>query len=247
MGEPARNLREVPRDREHDWMDVLESLQSSAATRLKALAEDVPCEQNRFTEACQQLDIIFQKFTRLMEMIYHLRSTGSTGSTAGYFHERSSGGLINCLLQDSVQEVVRAMIYEFSFSNVTLLKIIPHDLEPVRMPQEHLDMILFQLIENARRALGGQPGIITIEAREEIVLSPENRSGRRLYLRVSDTGPGIPIPEMPYLFEPFYLGSEGNAHGLGLFTVKKITELYRGTIRVESSVRGTSFYLELPC
>lgn len=240
MGDAARNLKEVPKDSEYSWIEVLARLQSVAVSRLEALADRVPFERERFQEARHHLTQTFNRFSRIMEMIYHFRDN------AGYFYDTRPGSLFYCRVQDSVQEVLHAMSYELSFTNVTILKIIPHDLGAVRMPQEHLDMILFQLIDHARRALRGSLGIITIEAQEEAVDSPEHTTGRRLVLRVSDTGPGLPIADLPYLFEPFFPGTREHSAGLGLFTVKKIAELHSGTIRVESSTRGTSFYLELP-
>ncbi len=240
MGDAARNLREISKDAQNSWAQVLENLQSVAVSRLEALSGHVPVENERFTEARQHLTGTFERFSRIMEMIYHFRGS------AGYFHQEKAEPHFYCRLQDSVQEVLHAMSYELSFTNVTILKIIPHDLVPVRIPSEHLDMILFQLIDNARRTLRGQAGIITIEAQDETVNSPEHATGRALRLRVSDTGPGLPIADLPYLFEPFYPGTREHSSGLGLFTVKKIAELHSGSIRVESSTRGTSFFLDLP-
>ena len=240
MGEAARNLREVPKDTERRWEAVLNELQSSAIFKLDTLARQVPQANEHFSEAREQLGSIFKKFSRIMEMIYHFR--GHTG----YFESAASESLVNCLVQDSVQEVLHAMTYEVSFANVTVLKIIPHDLAPVGLPQEHLDMILFQLIDNGRRSLGGRAGIVTIEVQEKNYLTPENRGGRRVYIRVSDTGPGLAETDMPYLFEPFFAGTQTRSRCLGLFMVKKIVEMHRGTIRVESSVRGNSFHIELP-
>lgn len=240
VGDAARNLREISKEAQLSWVDVLQNLQSVAVSRLEALSGHVPFESERFSEARKNLSGTFDRFSRIMEMIYHFRGS------AGYFHQEQTEPLFYCRMQDSVQEVLHAMSYELSFTNITILKIIPHDLIPIRIPSEHLDMILFQLIDNARRTLRGLAGIITIEAQDEIVSSPEHTTGRRLRLRVSDTGPGLPIADLPYLFEPFYPGTREHSTGLGLFTVKKIAELHSGSIRVESSTRGTSFFLELP-
>jgi signal transduction histidine kinase len=67
-------------------------------------------------------------------------------------------------------------------------------------------------------------------------------------LSVSDTGPGIELELVPYLFERFATGSETDAGiGLGLAIAKALVEAQSGTIRVESQVgEGSVFTVTLP-
>lgn len=69
---------------------------------------------------------------------------------------------------------------------------------------------------------------------------------------VKDTGPGIPTYSLPHLFEKFYRvtgileqGSKGT--GLGLYISKKIVEMHKGKIWVESQEgQGSTFAFSLP-
>jgi PAS domain S-box-containing protein len=69
---------------------------------------------------------------------------------------------------------------------------------------------------------------------------------------VRDTGPGIPADDLPHLFQKFYRVDNSATRtiggtGLGLFICRKIIELYRGRIWVESEVgKGSTFYINLP-
>ncbi len=69
---------------------------------------------------------------------------------------------------------------------------------------------------------------------------------------VHDTGPGIAAEDLPHLFQKFYRVDNSNTRsiggtGLGLFITKKITEMYKGRIWVESTVgQGSTFYLNFP-
>ena len=69
---------------------------------------------------------------------------------------------------------------------------------------------------------------------------------------VQDTGPGIPPDDVPHLFQKFYRVDNSNTRsiggtGLGLFICKKIVELYKGRIWVESTVgQGSTFYMNFP-
>jgi signal transduction histidine kinase len=70
--------------------------------------------------------------------------------------------------------------------------------------------------------------------------------------RISDTGIGIPKESQPRIFERFYKVDQSRERsnagsGLGLAIAKKIVELHRGTIKVESQLGvGTSVIVSLP-
>jgi len=59
-------------------------------------------------------------------------------------------------------------------------------------------------------------------------------------------GPGIPDEIAAHLFEPFHT-TKPKGHGLGLFAVKHIVEMYHGSVGVETAKGvGTSFIISLP-
>ncbi len=72
----------------------------------------------------------------------------------------------------------------------------------------------------------------------------------QFYIR--DTGHGIPQEDLPHLFQKFYRVDNSSTRtiggtGLGLFICRKIVELYKGRIWVESEQRkGSTFYINLP-
>lgn len=69
---------------------------------------------------------------------------------------------------------------------------------------------------------------------------------------IADTGPGIPAEDIPHLFQKFYRIDSSATRtiggtGLGLFISRKIIELYKGRIWVESELgKGSTFYVNLP-
>ena len=60
-----------------------------------------------------------------------------------------------------------------------------------------------------------------------------------------DDGPGIPLTIIDHIFDPFFSTKETGT-GLGLSLSRKIIELHKGTMKVQSSDEGTSFIIELP-
>lgn len=71
-------------------------------------------------------------------------------------------------------------------------------------------------------------------------------------LKVTDTGPGIPLREQSKIFERFYQVNNAGLQnyagtGIGLALVKQFTVLMNGTIRLESEPgKSTSFIIEIP-
>lgn len=71
-------------------------------------------------------------------------------------------------------------------------------------------------------------------------------------LFIQDTGVGIPEEDLPHMFQKFYRVDNSATRtiggtGLGLFISRKIVELYKGRIWVESIAgKGSTFYINLP-
>jgi two-component system phosphate regulon sensor histidine kinase PhoR len=92
------------------------------------------------------------------------------------------------------------------------------------------------------------------EAGRIALLTPAAAANRSYaYVRVEDSGPGVPRHYLPRLGERFFRvereqGQEKGGTGLGLAIVKHIVNRHRGGLLVESQPgRGTAFaaYVEL--
>ena len=101
-----------------------------------------------------------------------------------------------------------------------------------------VDRVLANLVANALRHAGGD---VTVDA--ALV-------GRRLLLRVVDTGPGVPDALKGGLFEPFRrLGDvpSGAGVGLGLAVAQGLTETMGGTLTAEDTPGGgLTMVVDLP-
>ncbi len=88
-----------------------------------------------------------------------------------------------------------------------------------------LKEVLVNLLENAREALDGS-GEIRVSAEP----SPD---GRRVEVRVEDSGEGIPAELLARVFEPHF-STRTSGTGLGLAIVRRLVESWGGTITAES-------------
>ena len=88
-----------------------------------------------------------------------------------------------------------------------------------------------------------------------ITLSAETADDKKIRIKVSDTGHGIPAEAIPNLFTRTFTVSDArtpnaaaSGSGLGLSIAKAIIERHGGTISCESTIGvGTTFTIELPC
>jgi CheY-like chemotaxis protein len=88
------------------------------------------------------------------------------------------------------------------------------------------------------------------EARRQEPVTRNQHPAARIQFQVEDTGIGISEENVPYIFEAFFQGErkgltkEGT--GLGLAIAKKLVELMKGNLSVESEVgKGSTFTIEL--
>jgi signal transduction histidine kinase len=67
---------------------------------------------------------------------------------------------------------------------------------------------------------------------------------------VEDRGKGIGPEEWENIFQPFYRADDGHGvpgFGLGLSLARRILQLHKGAITVDSAVgKGSIFYIRLP-
>ncbi len=116
----------------------------------------------------------------------------------------------------------------------------------VQGDQVQLEQVVLNLLINARHAMLGKGGSLTVKA-GLMELTGELR------IQVIDTGPGIPTKLLPKIFQPFFT-TKGTARrgetkgtGLGLSICKEIVEHHHGRIEVQSEVgKGTTFSIYLP-
>ncbi len=149
------------------------------------------------------------------------------------------------------------------------LKALLDDLEDVLGVQAHLKDLEFRIKfpDDLHRFYMGDPvrirqiifniagnGIkLTQNGWVEVAVSQKEGAAsgkmRRLELKISDTGPGIPEEILPQLFEPFVQAEDGRkagGTGLGLSIARQLAEMMNGFIRVESTKgKGSVFTVEL--
>lgn len=132
------------------------------------------------------------------------------------------------------------VIAERDRRDVRYRALVAPDVPPVRTDRTKLRMIVKNLLENA----------LKFTPQGEVVLEVRHAEDG-VEIAVTDTGIGIPERERSRVFEPFYQ-VEDSTHssggvGLGLYLVRRLSEMLGGRIELESEVgKGSTFRLWLP-
>jgi signal transduction histidine kinase/FixJ family two-component response regulator len=145
-----------------------------------------------------------------------------------------------------LQELLDELKTEYSVppgKAISLIWDYPCDLPAVKTNRAKLKHILRSLMDNA----------IKFTENGHVALATRNiLQANAVEFRISDTGIGIPAEKLPFIFERFRQLDSSKTRkypgmGLGLFIVKKFSELLGGVVTVESELeKGSTFTITLP-
>ncbi|MCT8165540.1 MULTISPECIES: two-component system sensor histidine kinase NtrB [unclassified Pseudomonas] len=142
----------------------------------------------------------------------------------------------------------RGLIEHALPSTIELHQHIPCDLPLIEVDAGQLQMVLLNLLFNARDAVEGEGHIDLSVSTVTLVGEVDGLRGQFVRFDVRDTGSGIDPDVLPRIFEPFFTTKPfGKGTGLGLSQVYGFAKQSNGAISVTSSVgEGTCMSLYLP-
>lgn len=141
-----------------------------------------------------------------------------------------------------VEECLNQLSHRARRSGITLRGHVAPGLPRFPCDPDRMKQVLINLLDNALKFTPAG-GTITVKVWA---------AGEHLHISITDTGIGIPAPDLPRIFDRFYRVDVPHSHtmggtGLGLSIVKMLVEGHQGTIDVQSrSGEGTEFLIKLP-
>lgn len=150
-----------------------------------------------------------------------------------------------------VTECIRSFHEDAQNKNLQLETIIKDENIVAHLDDLLLKRIVHNILDNAIKFT--KEGKISVEIGKEVVAANgETGRGENLYIKIEDTGIGIPADKIDLIWEEFRQVSEGISRsyegpGLGLTISKKAVELMHGTIAVQSNYgAGSAFTVKFP-
>jgi PAS domain S-box-containing protein len=127
-----------------------------------------------------------------------------------------------------------------TFGNITVKKLLAEEMMLINVDTNKLNQVIVNMVINAADAMEGN-GVL-------ILKTYRNKGLKKVFLEVTDTGPGISEANLTKIFDPFFTTKQvGKSTGLGLSIAYGIVEEHGGRISVkETSEGGTTFVIELP-
>ncbi len=142
----------------------------------------------------------------------------------------------NSHVVEGIESSLRLLQHQMG-NRITVIKQYEVDPEIYCNPAQ-LNQVFVNILINAIQAIEGK-GTITVRT---------FRSEENLFIRISDTGKGIPPEVQGKIFDPFFTTKDVNqGTGLGLSISYSIIQKHNGSITVESKTgKGTTFTIRLP-
>ena len=153
--------------------------------------------------------------------------------------EEPAPRLERLLLRALAEDVAEAESLGDSDGSVSFLVDVPPALS-IRADAEQLFRVLSNLVRNARQAIDatGKGGTIEMSAGEDEA---------EWWIRVGDTGPGLPMRAREHLFAAFQGGARKGGTGLGLAIAAELVRGHGGRLELaRSDEDGTEFVIRLP-
>lgn len=150
---------------------------------------------------------------------------------------------INPIKFDMIKVIKKVVdIFKVSYINFEFEIISNEESIILFLDKDKIEQVLHNLLSNAVKysPTGGKISISVERKPKEVIVG------------ISDQGVGIPSEEIDKIFEKYYRTRDIqkkkiSGKGLGLYITKKIIELHKGKVWVQSELhKGTTFYFSLP-
>ncbi|MEW6364037.1 MAG: ATP-binding protein [Acidobacteriota bacterium] len=165
------------------------------------------------------------------------RVVGMTGEILAYARGEENLNLRPESVRDVLQEAMDSVEESMDRCNVSVVTDIRFAGKAM-LDRDKFSRVIFNIANNAREAMA-EGGRFTVSVSE-----PQDGY---VEIRFQDTGYGIPEEVRKRIFEPFVTHGKKRGIGLGMAIVRKLVEVHRGTVAVESvEGLGTTIIIRLP-
>lgn len=227
----ANDLNYLKRERSEFLSSISHELRTPL-TYIKGYADIVQKRNLSLEERHQYLSIILEETNRLSDLVKNLFDLAKIDKNSFDIQKTPID------LTDFMKKIEAKFSPAFHGNQMDLEVQCPEAIY-LLADAARLEQIIFNLLDNSIKysSAGDKTTLIV------------NRHKQELYIKIKDTGKGIPDEELPYIFDRFYRVDKSRTRalggtGLGLAIVKELVHAHGGTISVKSRENeGTEFEL----
>ena len=221
--------REFVANVSHELRTPITSIKSYTETLLEGAAED-PETSERF------LNVINTEADRMTRLVKDLLQLSRLDN------QQMNWNMTEVSLKNIVKDIVERMKLQANFKNQKLESFVIGDIPTIKGDKDRLEQVVVNLVSNALKYTP-EGGEITVYV---------GRIYNDIYIKVTDTGIGIPAESLPRVFERFYRVDKARSRdmggtGLGLAIAKEIIQAHGGTISISSEEKkGNEVTVKVP-
>lgn len=221
--------REFVANVSHELRTPITSIKSYTETLLDGAVEDRETTEHFLSVINSEAD----RMTRLVKDLLQLSRLDN---------QQMSWKMEKVAINEFVKDIVSRMQIQAKQKNQKLECYVIGDIPNISADKDRLEQVVVNIISNALKYTPDE-GIITVYIGKLI---------NDIYIKVADTGIGIPKESLNLVFDRFYRVDKARSRdmggtGLGLSIAKEIVEAQGGTINITSEVgKGTEVTVRLP-
>jgi len=142
-------------------------------------------------------------------------------------------------INQPIKEAIQLSSVTLRKSGIKFEKELSEDLPQCKADPHLIEEVILNLITNAAEAMKG----VEVDKKIEITSSMGNK---RILIKVSDSGPGIPSSLREKIFDPFFTTKDSST-GIGLSLSHRVITDHGGSLSVgQSKWSGAEFVIEMP-
>lgn len=203
----------------HEINNPLQAMMSHLRTVERALPADS-------TEARHSAEMLERGIETIAGLVKKMLQLGQAEKSVEFADAR-----------ESAEFVLQLLAAPLRAARIKVHRRYPEGRVALAIPRRELIQVLLNLVINARDAMSNG-GDLFVE------VGVQDGAG---FVRVQDTGPGIPADILERIFLPFFTTKGTKGTGLGLSVAESLVRSYQGHIHVESAPgKGATFTVSLP-
>ena len=176
----------------------------------------------------RSVEIVGQEVKRMADLVAQLLE----------FSRRNQSQISTLDVRDEIEKTLELIAFHLRKYNIAVVREFSAEMPTVQADRQQMRQIFLNLFNNAADAMA-EGGILTIRI---------YREPAEVVIEISDTGTGIPEPNLTKLMEPFFTTkAEGKGTGLGLAICRRIVQEHHGTFEIYNGPeRGATARITLP-
>ncbi len=230
-----------------DWLDKMnvpnktglaETFSEFGFSTAELEAFSAKVEKDAFISIIEWLDNLLSSHKIIKDLAEaSSRISRLVGAIKSHVHMDQTNEMQPTNLHRDIENTLTLLGYKLREKNIRVKKRFCEDLPDIPVFIGELNQVWTNLIDNAIFALQ-KDGELIIET------SYDERNG---YVKIIDTGSGIPQEIQSRIFDPFFTTKKvGEGTGIGLDLVQRIIKHHNGEIKVNSISGRTEFTICLP-